>query len=91
MSLVDKNGIFLFGIVACAAAAFRWHTAQKFDDWERSDSGEGDNSSECSEDSLDDYFDDHIDYRVRDDYEMGDGRFKMVLLVNMKLRSVANI
>eukprot|EP00603_Paraphysomonas_imperforata_P006115 CAMPEP_0114421018 /NCGR_PEP_ID=MMETSP0103-20121206/4859_1 /TAXON_ID=37642 ORGANISM="Paraphysomonas imperforata, Strain PA2" /NCGR_SAMPLE_ID=MMETSP0103 /ASSEMBLY_ACC=CAM_ASM_000201 /LENGTH=189 /DNA_ID=CAMNT_0001589521 /DNA_START=18 /DNA_END=587 /DNA_ORIENTATION=+ len=85
MSLVDKNGVFLFGVVACAAAAFRWHISQRLDGDEHSDDVGMDNSSERSEDSLDEYFDDHIDYQVRDDYEMGDGRFKMVLLVNMKL------
>jgi hypothetical protein len=60
---------------------------------ERISGGESDSDSDCnsdsSDDSLDGYFDDGLEYNVRDDFTMedGDGRFKMVLLVNMKLRS----
>ncbi len=47
-----------------------------------SDSADGSDD----EDSLDEYFQENAtDYNIRDDFTTDDGRFKMVLLVNMKL------
>jgi peptidyl-tRNA hydrolase, PTH2 family len=90
MSSIDKNGIFLFGVVACVATAFRWRAGRAAEDVAPVLTGQNDTSSlnndtESDVDSLDDYFDDNIDYDVRDDFSEADGHFKMVLVVNMKL------
>lgn len=89
MAYVNKNGIFLFSIAACVATAFRWRENQATeaaaqDAVKQSNDADGD-SDVGSVDSLDEYFEEDLDYDVRNDFTMEDGRFKMVLLVNMKL------
>lgn len=84
---MDKNGIFLFGSAVCLAAVFRWHQTIAEPEVDDAALDEANTDDSGSEDSLEDYFEDEIDYPVRDDYtsEDGDGRYKMVFLVNMKL------
>ena len=83
MSERDKSGVWLFGVtaVACWVVTALLKRRQEQED----DQGEGSQCSDDSEDSLDDYFRDDVDYSIRDDYALNDGRFKMVLVVNMKL------